>query len=439
MPRITFLSLFMIILQQVGFSQESSSAEEANSSDTVQYGRLLSTYREYFKWEQYDLAQDSWWTIFHDFPDLSERLYVDGVTMYRHFIEDAPEGDSRNTMIDTLMLIYDQRMAYFDGKGNILGRKGSDLLKYRSDDKEWVQAAYGMLKESLEIEGTRSRAMIMINSMAAGLILNQAAMIDKSQVLEDYFLVIGLLDQQEGSSSRRQRTRSSIDAMIMNADILSCEGLDNYFGPKFEQNSGDPGQLEKIIDAYTFARCDQSALYLSANERLYELNPGSELAHKLAVLFIGQNDLEKAAWYLKMAVPDDTVPDETRAGWFYELSIVCLAREEYCEAITYAREAKAYKNDYGEAYIVLGDAFIAYRKQLGDDFQQRSAYWAATDMYKAAAKVDPELVEESRQKLDICAAQYPSAEDIFFQDLKVGDSFLVGKCIQENTTIRSRD
>jgi len=439
MPRFTILSVIMIVLTQAGFSQGFSTAELANSSDTLQSGKLISTYREFFKWDQYHLALDSWWTIFNDYPDISERLYVDGVTMYHHFIEETPEGDARDTKMDTLMLIYDQRMTYFGGKGNILGRKGSDLLRYQSDDTERVQAAYGMLKESLEIEGTRSRELIMVNTIAAGLMLHQAAMIDNSQLLEDYFLVAGLLDQQEGGSYRRERTRASINDMIMKEGILSCEGLDLHFGPQFEQNSTDPGLIEKIIDAYTLAGCNQSALYLAASEKLYEIDQSSELAHQLALLFIGKDDLEKAAWYLQLAVLDDKLPDETRAEWFYELSIVSLAKGDQCEAITFAREAKAYKNDYGEAYIALGDAFIACRKQLGDDFQQRSAYWAATDMYQTAAEVDPDLSEEASQKLAICVTQYPSTEDIFFQDLKVGNSFLVGSCIQENTTVRSRD
>jgi Flp pilus assembly protein TadD len=438
-PRLTILSVCIIVLQQVGFSQESTSAEEVHSSPSLQSAKLISTYREFFKWEEYDQALDSWWTIFHDFPDISERFYVDGVTMYHYFIEHTPEGPARNTKIDTLMLIYEQRMVYFDGRGNILGRKGSDLLMYRSDDTKKVREAYGMLKESLEIEGPKSREQIMLNTIAAGLILHQAAMIDNSQVLEDYFLVFGLLDQQEGSNTRQERTRATINGMIQNEDILSCEGLDLYFGPKFEQNSGDPDLLVKIADAYTSAGCNQSALYITVSEGLYKIDPSSELAHQLAVLFIGRNDLEKAAWYLGMAVVDDKLPNETRAQWFYELSIVSLAKGDHCEAISFAREARAYKNDYGKACMALGDAFIACREQLGDDFQQRSAYWAAADMYQAAARVDPDLAEESTQKLELCTSQYPSTEDIFFQDLQVGNSFLVGGCIQEKTTVRSRD
>jgi len=437
--RILILSALLIVLQQSGYSQAVITAEEFNPTDNLTSGKLLSTYKEFFKWKEYELALESWCTIFNDFPDISEKLYVDGVTMYRHFIEETPEGQARKDKIDTLMLIYDQRMTYFGGEGNILGRKGSDLLRYLNDDKEQVQAAYGMLKKSLEIQGTGSRELVMHNYISADLILHNSAMVDKNQVIEDYFMVIGLLDQQEGSSSRRERTKASIDKMIQKEDILSCEGLDLHFGPQFEQNSGDPGLLEKIINSYTFAGCNKSALYTSASEKLYEIDPGSESAHNLALLFIGRNDLEKAAWYLQMAVLDGNLPNETRAEWFYEFSVVSLAKGDNCEAINFAREAKVNRNDYGKAYIALGDAIIASRKQLGDDFQQQCAYWAAADMYRDAARMDPALAEKSSQKLILCAAQYPSAEDIFFQDLQVGNNYRVGGCIQENTTVRSRD
>jgi hypothetical protein len=227
--------------------------------------------------------------------------------------------------------------------------------------------------------------------------------------------------------------------MIEKEGILSCEGLDLHFEPQFEQNSGNPDLLKKIIHSYSYAGCEQSALYTSASEKLYELEPGSESAHQLALLFISRNDLEKAASYLQMAVVDDQLPGEKRAEWFYELSIVCLAKGDPCDAIAFAREALANEENHGKAYLAMGDAFIACRKELSDEFCQQSAYWAAADMYQTAARMDPALAEESSEKLDICAAHFPSKEEIFFQDLKVGTNYRVGGCIQANTTVRSWD
>jgi len=439
MYRIWILLAIMTGCAQWGFSQEIISSEEFNQAGDQERGKLTSTYREFFKWKEYNSALDSYWKLFKEYPESSEKLYVDGVAMYRHFIEESADGPDREARIDTLMLIYDQRLTYFGGEGNILGRKGIDLLRYRNEDMEQVQEAYEMLKKSLEIEGSKSREPVLLNYISASLLLQRADRIDQIQVLEDYFQVSGLLDQLEGSISHKGRTRASIDEMILKQDILSCVGLDLYFGTRFERNREDANLLEMMIHYYTTAGCKQSDLYVAAAEKLFELEASSESAHHLAVLFIGRNDLEKAAYYLQLAVVDQDLSDETRAEWFYELSIVSLAKGDICEAISFAREAKANRNDYGKAYMALGDAFIACRKQLGDEFQQHCAYWAAADMYQAAARLDPSLAEECTEKLELCAAHYPDKEEIFFQDLQVGDSFKVGGCIQENTTVRSRD
>jgi len=438
-PRILILSALLIALQHPGFSQDAIRAEEFNPQDNIEQGKLISTYREFFKRDQYDLALESWWTIFNDYPDISEKLYVNGVTMYRHYIDGTPEGQARVDKIDTLMLIYDQRMTYFGGEGNILGRKGSDLLRYRSSDTEQVEAAYGMLERSLELQGTSSREVVLLNYISSSLILHDATMIDASQAQEDYFMVTGLMEQMKGSSSRRDRTKASIDEMVQKEGILSCEGLDLYFGPQLMQDLGDQDLLEKVISSYIFAECKESELYALASEELYKVDPGSESAHQLAMFFISKNYLDKAAFYLLMAVQDESLENETRAEWFYELSVVSLANGDHCEAIDFAREAITNNKEYGKAYIALGDAIIASRKELGDDFHRQTAYWAAADMYQLASRLDPVLADESRQKQASCVAHYPIGEDVFFQDLQVGKKYMVGGCIQENTTVRSRN
>ena len=274
---ILILSFLFVVLQPPGYSQEIVTADEFNSGGDEK-GKLLSTYREFFKWKEYDLALESWTVLFNEYPDASEKLYVDGVTMYRKFIEDASEGQAREARIDTLMLIYDQRMEVFGGEGNILGRKGNDLLRYRSSDMDQVQAAYDMLKQSLELQGTESRDAVMRNFISAGLILNQEEIIDNARIIEDYFLVNNLLDLLEGTSSRWERTRASIDDMILQRDILSCVGLDLYFATRFDNNSEDRDLLEKMTFYYSDVGCKESDLYIAAVENLHNIDPGPESA-----------------------------------------------------------------------------------------------------------------------------------------------------------------
>ena len=231
---------------------------------------------------------------------------------------------------------------------------------------------------------------------------------------------------------------SAVDEIMLKQDILSCEALKRYYDPQFEQNKNDKTFLEQVISICKSTGCDRSDIYAAASENLYRIEPGPESAHNLAVLFINRNEFQKAALYLKEALEGGNIDSETRALWYYELAVVSSANKDNCKAIDYARETITLRSDYGKAYLLLGDVFIASRETLGDDFQQRTAFWAAADKYKKAASLDPGLAEEANQKLTDYKGQYPNSEDVFFHDIKEGDSYLVGGCINEYTTVRSR-
>lgn len=436
--KVFFTSTLSLLFLAPGITQQNMLRISGTSGDSVDCGVHLSGYREFLKINLYQYAQVPWLKAFDNCPESSEKMYVDGVTIYRNFLETAPDGPAREGLIDTLMLIYDRRMEYFGGEGNVLGRKGKDLLNYRGSDIDQVQKAYEMLEKSIELQGNKSQESVILLFISAGILLNNNQIIDDNKVIDDYLLVIGILDPLEKRSSRWKKARKTVDEIILKEDILSCETLNRYFEPQFEQNRDNKTYLETMINLFRVSDCKGSDIFLTASENLYRLEPGPESAHNLGILFITRNDNEKAATYLKEAVKGDNIDTETRAIWYYELALVSLANKDYCESIDYAREAISLKGDYGTAYILLGDAFIASRSNLGDEFQQNTAYWAAADMYGKAASIDPSAAEEANQKLNGYAGQYPSSEDIFFRDIKEGDPYMVGGCINENTTVRSR-
>jgi tetratricopeptide (TPR) repeat protein len=436
-PKLIILSALMFLMVLPSASQDDRVKVHSTSGVNATCGGLLSAYRTFFNLKLYDDAYPTWLKVFNNCPADFERVYLDGVTMYRSFIEEAPDGPVREGLIDTLMLIYDRRIEYFGGEGNVIGRKGRDMLKFRGADIEQVQNAYALLRRSIELQGLESQDAVMVLLISAGIDLNEAEIIDDSQLIEDYMVLSEILDQLEGKSSRWKRARTTIDELMLNRDMLSCEALDNYFEPQFEQNKNDKIFLEKLISLYSFSVCERSELNAMALENLYRIDPGPESAHKLAEFFIISNDNEKAAAYLREAVQGENIDGETRARWYYELAVLSSANSDPCKAIEYAREAIRLKSDYGNAYILLGDAFIASRDNLGDDFNQRSAYWAAVDKYKKAASVDPSLLEESEQRQANYSGQYPNREDVFFRDIQVGSSYLVEGCINEFATVRS--
>ena len=238
--------------------------------------------------------------------------------------------------------------------------------------------------------------------------------------------------------SRWPKAKANIDELMINSGLLTCEALNGYFEPQFEAGKEDKEFLKEVIRFYTASGCDRSDLYVAASEQMYAIDPGPESAHQLAILFISKSDFRKAAQYLQMAVIGDNLDNETRAEWYYELAVVSMANKDYCDAIVWASEAIARKSNHGKALLTWGDAIIASRDNLGDDFEKRTAFWVAADKYAKAKSVDPSVAADANKRLSDYASQYPNNEEVFFRDMKDGDSYQVKGCINEYTTVRSR-
>ncbi len=427
--------MFLIVLP--GYSQNGKETKIKTKKDTI-CGEFLSAYRTFFKYDLYEDALSKWWQAFNDCPGYSEMMYVDGVTMYKSFIKNAPEGPVREGLIDTLMLIYDQRIENFRGEGNVLGRKGRALLTYRGGDIDQVGNAYTMLKKSVELEGEKAQESVMLLFISAGITLNKENKLELNQLFDDYFLLSGILDLANGKSSRIKRTRAKIDELMLSRNILTCEALDLYFEPKMEQYKEDADFLNTLTTVYSISVCEFSDIFIQAREIQYSLDPGPASAHELARAFIKRDNFEKASGYLNEALQGEDIDRATKAEWLYEMAKLSIALKDFCGAIEYSREAVKLNVDLGKAYLLLGDASIAVRNKLGDEFSQRTAFWAAADMYKKAASADPTLAVDAEEKLSAIRSQYPSKEEIFFRDLKEGQSYHVGGCINEQATIQSR-
>ena len=55
--------------------------------------------------------------------------------MYETFADEAKTDEEIDKYLNELMKYYDQRIKYFNGKGFVLGRKGTSWLKYKLDER----------------------------------------------------------------------------------------------------------------------------------------------------------------------------------------------------------------------------------------------------------------------------------------------------------------
>ena len=446
MKTVTFTTLFILLMafaQMPVMSQKGveDGSKYGQGQDSINCLMNLSLYKEFFKHSNYKDAINSWRLVFDECPASSLSMYVDGVKMYKKFLSQAKNPAVAEGIIDTIMLIYDRRMEYFQDDANVLGRKATDLLRYRKDDIKSINEAYGYLGKSIDLAPSEARDAILILFVNSSVSLYKTGNIEQDQAIDDYFTASEIVDMQlakNPSNKRFEKAKKSIDDFMLDEGILTCEALNVYYEPKFEANKTNADFLNKMIDFYYNSGCDRSDMYAKASEQLYATNPAHGSAYKLARLFVAKEIYDKATQYYIEATNGDA-QGETLAQYYYELAQITRVQGNVCKAIEYAREAVKNKPDYGDAYILLGDAYIESRESLGDDFEQRTAFWAAADKYIKAKNVDASTSAEANKRINDYASQYPDGEACFFRTLKDGDSYLVKGCINEYTTVRSRN
>jgi len=429
------LTLRTLTLTALAFALLMPATTQTGAEDGSKYGQgqdsinclmNLSLYREFFKHNNYNDAIKSWKHVFNECPASSQNMYVDGVKMYKKFISTEKNPDVINNYIDTIMLIYDRRMEYFNDEAN--------------NDLKAIEEAYGYLSRSIELEPKEARDAILILFMNASVSLHKADVIDQNQTINDYFTASEIIDarlEHKPNDKRFQRAKEYVDDFMLGEGILTCEALNTYYEPRFEKNKDNLDFLNKMIDFYYNSGCDRSDMYVKASEQLYATQPDHKSAYKLARLFVSKEAYDNATKYYLEAINGDAEP-ATKGTYYYELAQVTRVLEDPCKCIEYAKEALKLDPSNGSAYILLGDAYIDSRSRLGDDFEQRTAFWAAADKYIQARNADPSVADIADKRLNDYASQYPNSEDCFFRTLNDGDSYLVEGCINEYTTVRTR-
>jgi tetratricopeptide (TPR) repeat protein len=431
---------FMMLLPAMSQTGASEGSKYGQGQDSINCLMNLSLYREFFKHSNYNDAIKSWRIVFNECPASSQNMYVDGVQMYKKFISGEKNPDVIESYIDTILLIYDRRMEYFNDEANVLGRKATDLLRYRKNDIESIEEAYGYLAKSVELDPEGARDAIVILYMNTSVSLHKSDKLSQEQTIKDYFTASEIIDnklEKNPNDRRFQRAKENVDDFILGEGILTCEALNQYYEPRFEQNKDDLIFLNKMLNFYYNSGCDRSDMYTQASEQLYKIQPDHESAYKLARMFVTKEEYDKAIQYYLEAINGDGDPKET-GRYYYELAQVTRVEGNICKAIEYAREAIKYDSTMGDAYILLGDAYVESRDNLGDAFERRTAFWAAADKYIKAKNVDPTTSDVANKRLNDYASQYPDSEECFFRTLNDGDAYHVKGCINEYTTVRPR-
>jgi len=431
------------------FAQDSG--ESKYGSDSANCVMNNSLYYEFFKqWKATDFKNESWkdaigpWRwVFINCPQSTINIFLHGESLLEELINSETDKELKEKHIDTLMMLYDNRIRYYGNEGYVLGKKGTDLYKLRPDNYE---EAYNILKKSIEIEGLNSGGQVIIYYFRAAEKMVKSEKSEKTLLVDIYDQTTEIIDENLKKAQAANDAKAIANWEIVKGNIelsfepyATCEDLISIYEIKFKATPEDVDLLKKLTKILDKKNCTDSDLFFKATENLHQAEPSARSAELMGKMYIKREDYNKAIEYLQEAIKlyED---DNERADVHYLLANVYFQIKQFSNARAQCYDVLKVRPNEGKTYILIGDLYAASAKECGDNpLTEKVAYWPAVDKYYKAKSVDPTVEELATTKINTFSQYFPATETVFFYDLKKGDSYTVGCWINETTTVRTSD
>ena len=424
--------VFILILT---LSYGESFSQSKYGIDSISCITNLSLFREYYKQKNYKEALTPWRWTFQNCPKASGNIYKNGPIIIKSLIKARPE--QKKEYVDTLMLIYDQRIEYFGNEGYVLGRKGADLLRY---DKSKFLDANQILARSIAMQKNSSDAGAILAYFNTLDLMVKNEIILEDSLLNRYSFLMSIIDynlkKNDKKSKFYQKTSDAINKKIVN--YIDCGKIENIFKQKFTINNNDTDFVNRLYNILSKQNCTETEFHFQVSKRLYEMLPLSSSASKLGKICIKRKEFNQAIEYFDMAVESEVDKDK-KAKYLLEKADAYRISKNYSNAILTAKQSIELKKNWGEAFITIGNIYVAGAGNCSSDFEKSTVYWVAVDYFTKALS-DESANEIARKSINTYSKYFPTKEECFFNgSLQSGDSYTVECWINKRTTVRTSD
>ena len=431
MKKISLL-FAVLMMSSIGFAQGKYGADSAKCV------RNLSLYRDYYKQKAYDDAYKFWKIVYNICPASSERMYSDGAKLLKDKIKKAADAEAKAALVDTLKMVYYQRIDNFGKEGYNLGRLGTDLLRY---DQKNIEEVYTILQKSIELEGNNSGAGAIASAMNAAVIMEKKDKITEEEVVAMFGklsdILAAAITKYEGKKSQEYYMKAQEGVEKVAAPYLSCDILVKMANDNYEKNKENPDWMERAANLLDKKGCIDAPIFYTIAKQLHSNNPSCVSAEKMGVMSLKNKKYQDAVGYFKQAI--ELAEDDAKlADYYIELAQAYSSMGSYGAARQNARKAAELRPKDGLPYIMIGDMIAGSSSacKIDDACKKKALYWLATDYYQRAKSVDPSMAQKANAKIATYKPYYPTKEECFFLGIKDGDTVEIGCWVNESTKAR---
>ncbi len=402
--------------------------------------RNLSLYREFRDQKLYNEAFGPWRQAMKLCPKAALTLYTDGVTFYRHKIDNTTDSLLADKYIDSLLMVYDARIEHYGREGFVLGLKGVDMKRYRPAKLEEAEQT---LRQSVDLQKENADALVLSTFYQTIYELYRAGKADRSDLMTEFMPVLEYIEynivntEDSTRALRYEKARENLYTFFINiAD--DCDRVVEVLSAKLSENPNDIAENEKVLKVLNEANCTDSDFFLQVAERVYQNSPTHDAAYSIAMRRLSNKEYAEARRFFDQAADLCASYKCPRLEqYLMRAGQVSIIQGQYAAARNYATRMLQINPRSGEAYMLHGDAIAGSSAQCDDGkLGSKAAFWLAVDYYNRSKSVDPSIADRANNKINTYSRYFPDRQALFFQTIDEGATYHL-ECFGEDTKARA--
>ena len=390
-----------------------------------------------YKEKDTDNMYYNWKRAYNECPGHDRKIYVVGAKIFQTRIKNSSDERIRQNNIDSLMLMYDERIKYFDAeKYYVMGRKGADVLKYGD-----LENAFELLEKSVIAQGNKSEPHVLWSYFESVILLYSEKKKTIDDILEKYSEISGIIEFNISlggkKSSLYEKYYNKIESQF--EPFATCELLVEMYSSKLDSYLNDNTWLKRTENVLRKKKCDNTEVYFKISERLYDLEPSESSANAMANMLAKKKRFSSAIKFYFEAIninPSSPYIHE----YNYGLSLCYYSIKDYRNAVKYAKIAINKKSNWGSPYILIGDVFIESVDDCArNSFEVALMYCGAIEYYLKSKDMDKSSrnIKIADKKIRNYESYFPNTDQITKEGYNIGqkyslDCFLKFKIIIAN-------
>ena len=417
-------------------------------------------YTDYLKQQNCEAAVEHLDWLIDNVPNLHVSIYQNGIKIYRCLIDKESDPIKKGELVEKALSLFDGRIENFGREAYVKNRKVTFAYTFYRSDKSQYESLFDMFKDAFELNGNKignSNLVAYMDIVRKHKLTSKT--ISDDEVLDIYDMISNTISYKVINDTKNQerykKYQDNLDKLLTATITVDCNFVENTLGPKLLELTDEPTDEIAQTDYETLTPVDisYSDEVINLAKKIFQLSitgkcTSSEIALEAAkIMFTNENDYaiakfiagreqanknyESSLKYYDEAIKS-TEDNSQKSEIYLNKAQLYAVIGNKVKSRNNARRSISMNSGNTDAYKLIGNLYMSSYDDCREGksrVQDRLVFIAAYNIFKSGG-----LTSQANQARE----QFPSMEEIFNENMEVGESMNTGCWINETVTLNKR-